>query len=496
MSDIRMHRSEKGASPDSDAGDFMEDIFRFWGYDRDTYHNMVGDAGPIGIIARPATVPVFGHVELVGDMVERCGPFARFCASGWWSWLLLDMSIEVEGEPLAWLRTPDGTARPIVTRTDHNAYRFWFEVDRTVQFIQNERYLFHSTPFYVKFGINPDQLPGWVRKLGFRVMHQLRRVRRCGGPLFPTHPADPAVDGWRYLIRGIVEEHSSARPVPFWPQGKQYAATLSHDIDTDYCFRFPELLEKVRALDEAAGIRSAWMVVEKLVDAGRKALDELYAGGHEIGFHGTEHDHKLAFLPPVAMAKRIARAGRLIDAYGTTGFRSPSYLRTPGLYQALDGVLEYDMSMHDVLEGFCRATLRHEGCSTCLPFFIAGTDVLEIPTTVPEDWYFDSLGCSNPREVLRKQLDSLALIKARGGIAGILTHPEPELATLPQWLGNYRELLGHIANDADAWVARPGEVNRHWRRRKVYIDASWAEISATTARGRPAHQCRDRKGAA
>lgn len=459
----------------------MKDVFRFWGYDRGVHRRAVGDGRALGLSARPAPLPVFGHVELADELIGRCGPLATFCSSGWWSWLLLDPSVETEGEPLAWFRTAEGEAHAIVTRTAANAYRFWFDVDRTIKFIQNERYLPHPTPLYVRWGVNPDGLPGWMRKLGFRAMHLARRVRGASGPLFPVHPADPAVDAWRFLIRSIVEEHTSAETVPFWPGGKQYAVTLSHDIDTDYCFRVPELLEKVRALDEGAGMRSAWMVVTKLLDRGRPALDELHAAGHEIGFHGTDHDHKLAFLPPVPMARRIARASELIETYGTTGFRSPSYLRTPSLYQALDGVLEYDMSMHDVIEGFCRSALRHEGCSTCLPFFLAGTDVLEIPTTIPEDWYFDSLGCSDPQEVLRSQLKSLETIKARGGIASTLTHPEPELATLPHWLDTYRELLARLANDADAWVARPGEVNRHWRARQARIDASWADISTVPA---------------
>ena len=459
----------------------MQNVFRFWGFDREAYRRAVGDGGPIGLLSRPAPAPVLARVELAEELAERCGPLERCCAQGWWSWLLLDRGVRPEGEPLAWWRTADGAAVPLVTRTAAHAFQFWFDVDRTLGFIQNERYLPHSTPLYVRLGVNPDALPAWMRKLGFRVMHLARRVHRITGPLFPQHPVDPSVDGWRYLIHSIVEESLGAAGVPLWPEGKQYAVTLSHDIDTDYCFRFPALLEKVRALDEAAGMRSAWMIVTRLLAAGRRALDDLYAAGHEIGFHDARHDHRLPFLHPVRMAERIAEATALIDAYGTTGFRSPSYLRSPALYQALDGILQYDMSMHDVIEGFCRPRRRHEGCSTCLPFFVEGTDVLEIPTTVPEDWYFDSQGCADPQSVLRNQLRSVVSIKQRGGVAGILTHPEPELATLPDWLDIYHELLAQLSGDSEAWVARPCDINRHWRQRQAMIDQLWA-TDATSGR--------------
>lgn len=451
----------------------MEDVFRLWGYSPSVYRRMVGEGCPIRVAACSTSAPVFGRVELGDELVDRCGPLASFCASGWWSWLLLHTNAEVVGEPLAWFRLLDGSVHPIVTRTVTNAYYFWFDVDRTIKFIQSECYLPHNPPRYVRYGVNPDKLPWCVRNLGFRVMHQLRRLRRTSAPRFPARPADVAVDGWRYLIRGIVEDGGPAEPVPFWPDGKRYAVVLSHDIDTDYCLRSPAVLDKVRAIEEGIGMRSAWMLVAKLFGIGRPALDDLYAAGHEIGFHGTVHDHRLAFLAPVEMARRIACAAELIDTYGAMGFRSPSYLRTPGLYQALDGILQYDMSMHDAVEGICRSAPRLEGCSTCLPFFVVGTDVLEIPTTVPEDWHFDLLGHTDPREVARKQLDSLTLIKARSGVASVLTHAEPAPATPRHWMETYREVLTHLANDEDAWVVTPGELNRHWRNRRARIDTCW-----------------------
>ncbi|MGB2984355.1 MAG: polysaccharide deacetylase family protein [Phycisphaerae bacterium] len=467
-----MDGSEKCTAGSGRIDKLLKEVFRFWGYGRQAYEDLVGQGRPINIVERQVPAPMFGRVELCDEVLARFGPLALFCRAGWWSWLLLDGNVELSGEPLAWFHTSEGKTHALITRTADCAYCFGFDLDRTIRFTQNEHYCQHSAPFYVKLGVNPDQLPGWARLFGFRLMHAIRGIRRAPLRPFPTNPADPSVDGWRYLIRNIVEDHSSVEAFPLWPDGKKYAVTLSHDIDTDYCFRVPDMLTQVRETDERAGMRAAWMVVAKLAGVGKPVLDDLHAAGHEIGFHGTDHDHKLAFLPPVEMGRRIARASELIERYGTTGFRSPSYLRTPALYQAIDGILEYDMSMHDATEGVCRSTSYNEGCSTCLPFFIAGTDVLEIPTTVREDWHYDLLGLSDPFEVLRQQIKNTELIKARGGVASILSHPEPTATS--DWLSTYAKLLDHLARDEDAWMASPQEINRHWRRRQAVIDASWA----------------------
>jgi len=226
---------------------------------------------------------------------------------------------------------------------------------------------------------------------------------------------------------------------------------------------------------------SAWMIVAKLLRAGRSAVDDLHANGHEIGFHGTHHDHKLAFLPPAAMAKRVARAGEFIEAYGTTGFRSPNYLRSQALYQMLDGVLEYDMSMHDVTDQSTQVNSGHEGCTTCFPFLIDGTNVLQIPTTVQDDQACELAGLT-PEQAWKSQIAAVERIKARGGVANIVTHPEPHYSIRPPWLEAYRNLLAHVTADEDAWMALPGEINHHWRSRQAAIDALWSGEDAAHPR--------------
>jgi len=467
----------------------MRDTFQFWGFGPDASAALVGEGRVIGSPATAATTSVFGFVEPTDELVDLCGPLGNLCSQGWWTWLRFDVHQKAVGKPLAWLRTRDGGKHPILTRTFDNAYCFRFDVDATLRFIANEQYLLHRPPGYLKLGINPERLPAWVRKTAFRSLHSVRRFRRHAGPLFPAVPSDPSVDCWRYVIRTIVEQHTAAKHVPLWPHGKRYAATLNSDIDTDYCFRYPGSLHTMRDSIERTGMRSAWMVVGAIADKGRALLDDLYKAGHEIGFHDMYHDHRLAFLPPTEMARRLRSASGLMERYHTTGFRSPSYLRTPALYDELDGVFSYDMSMHDSIGRASGLSRIQEGCSTCFPFRIDRTNVVEIPTTVPEDWNLEMSGCS-PSQALNRQIDALGRIKERGGVANICTHPEPHLTLRPEWLRSHERLLERLADDDDVWIARPGDVDRHWRKRQAEIDAVWENVpeqSMTERFALPAH---------
>ncbi|UCE60862.1 MAG: hypothetical protein JSU63_03750 [Phycisphaerales bacterium] len=455
----------------------MKETLRFWGYGPDVFDELVGPGQPLCCPVNGSAKPVFGRVELTNELIERCGPLREQCAPGWWTWLMLEPSVPVEGEPAAWFCTPQGDRRPIVTRTTDNPFCVWFDLDGTLSFIQNEGYLTRTLPAYLKLGVNPARIPEGLRKAAFVAMHRVRALRRQQKAAFPQRPADPSVDCWRYIVRSLVEDKLDVEGTPLWPDGKRFAVTLNHDIDSDYCFKRRGVLQSFHDIEHNAGLRSAWMVVTKLLDAGRSALDELHAAGHEIGFHGSIHDHRLAFLPPEEMARRIECAVELIDAYGTAGIRSPAYLRTPALFRALDGILEYDMSMHDVIFGPLSLSKYHEGCSTCMPFFIEGMNLLEIPTTVPEDWTFDLQGTSL-EQAWNVQVQTVERIKSRAGVANILTHPEPHHSVKPRWLELYRRLVAHVAEDDDAWFALPGEINRHWRSRQAAIDARWEPAQA------------------
>lgn len=451
----------------------MREVYQFWGYGPDAYDATVGDGRTFGMPTSKVPHLAFGKVRVAPPILDRLGPFAAVCAKGWWSWLLLDDAHRPAGHVLATLQTTDGRARPILTRTHENEYRFAFDLDETIRFIQNERYRSPAPPWYLKLGVTPDHLPDRARRIAMLVVHRLGGLRRSTGPPFPASPVDPAVDAWRYLVRSILDEQGMAAPIPLWPEGRHYACVLTHDIDTAYSLRRPRALAALRGIEEDHGLRSAWLIVSRLATDGLGALDHLHADGHEIGFHGSHHDHRLPFLARHRLRARIETARPLIERYGATGFRSPSFLRTPALFRALDGVLHYDMSMHDTTANPAGRRLAREGCSSCFPFFTDGTDVLEIPTTIPEDWTGDLAGIA-PSDFLAHQRCVTQSIKARGGIANILTHPERCFSLREPWLDVYRSWIEQVAGDPSAWIVTPGTLNRHWRHRHRTIQALWA----------------------
>jgi hypothetical protein len=96
------------------------------------------------------------------------------------------------------------------------------------------------------------------------------------------------------------------------------------------------------------------------------------------------------------------------------------------------------------------------GCCSWLPYLNGG--IVELPITLPQDHtVFVIL-----RRDGRLWIDKSELIRAAGGMALLITHPDYADAAITR---AYRELLAHFADDASAWRALPVEVSRWWRRR-------------------------------
>jgi len=270
----------------------------------------------------------------------------------------------------------------------------------------------------------------------------------------------------------IKQAAPEAKEVPIWPHGKSYAVILNHDVDSNWGFEHEEGIWSLAAIEEAFGFRSAWLVVGKLFSKNWTFLEDLISRGHEIGCHGIEHSPFLAYSKKSVIIKTFDKMKSELRDLKCFGYRSPSYHHTPILFSSLSNFFSYDMSMHDTFEDVNRPVLKRSGCGTVFPFFIDGSELLEIPTTVPEDAIleaegFDAIECSS------LQLQSICSIRDRGGVVNLLTHPEPQFTSRPDWTSAYERVLLFISRDNSAWVCLPSELDQWWRARATRILASW-----------------------
>lgn len=469
----------------------MQGIFRFWGFSPETWSQSIGRSGWLDVCRPAPSRIVWGRVEPSLTLLEQAGPFRPAIESGWWSWFIVPVGAVPKGECLARLQTSTGESLDLVTRSNNGRLRVHFEVDASLDHLRQERYTNHRVPLYARLGIMRLALPGSVRMAGLKALRILRSLRGHPGPSFPNGPLDPSVDFWLYWLRERIVEHTRQPHEPLWPEGKRCAVVLTHDIDTNYCFRRPNVLENFVDMEARRGLCSTWIVVSSLLDEGRAALDELHRLGNEIGFHSHRHDHRLAFLSPQAIRNELRQMLPLRERYGTSGFRSPNYLRTPRLFRVVDEFAEYDATVPSFARCMSAMSPRTDGCSTCWPFVLEGTDLIELPNTLMEDLALEFEGCT-PGECVRRQRNMVDVLRDRQSLISVCTHPEPQLTARPEWREAYRQFVDSVAGIPDVWHARAVDVCRHWRHRAARIAAQWtskqhsASLRVSATRKEPA----------
>ncbi|MBW2988212.1 hypothetical protein DRJ48_03815 [Candidatus Woesearchaeota archaeon] len=320
-----------------------------------------------------------------------------------------------------------------------------------------QEYLPNKTPLLARVpGLHPHFVPAWLRRV---ISKRIKQKQQAG---FPHFPYDFSVDFIRELIHST--QTPTQKPVPFWPDGKRFAIVLTHDVDSDFIFKNKRMLNSFLRLEEGHGFKSAWYFVTFKYKLNHAILKQLATRGHEIGFHGDTHDYRLPYLKEERIRKRLERCKPFLEQYKVRGGRSPVFLWTPRFLKVLAEYLGYDTSFHDTTIGGLSG--RREGCCSCFPFFYG--KLLEIPTTIPEEFMLGSLGYS-PEEILDIQISKMREIRKLGGVVNILTHPEPEISANKVALKIYRGLLKECSRFKDAWCVLPKELEAHWRKRDKSI---------------------------
>jgi peptidoglycan/xylan/chitin deacetylase (PgdA/CDA1 family) len=316
--------------------------------------------------------------------------------------------------------------------------------------IVNERYFVPKRPIHTYASLPYQLVPGPVRLLLFRL---LASGQRDGGAGFPEWPVDNSVEALRSMFLRAWSLAGGAMPQrPRWPQGRQYAFSVSHDVDTAHGYR---LIPEVAAYEASLGLRSCWFVVGHLYQADPAVLDALRRQGHEIGLHGDRHDNRIAYLSRRQIQSRLASCCGMLKRFEVRGWRSPSLLESPLLRELLGTSFLYTSDVPDTEVDSLVAPRR--GCATCFPFVKQG--LLEIPLTLPleDKLLISGLGEQQILELWRKKV---SWARSVGGVAQLTVHNEPHL--LRRCRGAYEQLLREACDDDSAWRATLGEIADWW----------------------------------
>ena len=247
-----------------------------------------------------------------------------------------------------------------------------------------------------------------------------------------------------------------------WPDDKQFAVILTHDVDTEMgharCLNLAHLEQEV-------GFHSSFNFVPERYKVDPTLRTQLVENGFEVGVHGLNHDGKLYSSKKVFQERAIKINGYL-KAWGAVGFRSPAMHHNLEWLHDLD--IEYDASTFDT-DPF---EPQPDGVGTIFPFWVEGRNgkkgYVELPYTLPQDFTLFILMKEKNINIWRRKLDWIA---EHGGMALINTHPDymhfgrGRLGLEEYPVRYYVEFLEYVKGkyEGQYWHVLPRKIAKWWR---------------------------------
>lgn len=288
------------------------------------------------------------------------------------------------------------------------------------------------------------------RPMQLFVRRQIARYRRQRyAPIWPIDPnSTKPPEGWQG-----------------WPESKQFALVLSHDVDS---IKGYHNTLKLAELEENLGFRSTFnFVPERYGKISLSLIHELRKRGFGVGIHGLKHDGKL-FLSKKIFLKQAARINAYIREWNVRGFTSPSMHHNLGWMGALD--IDFSISTFDT-DPF---EPQPDGVGTIFPFWVA-TDshtkgFVEMPYTLPQD---STLFVILQEKTIGSWKQKVDWIAQNGGMILVNTHPDymkfdrGDLGSEEYPLDYYIQLLEHIrsCNFGGYWHPLCSEMAVFWKAR-------------------------------
>lgn len=287
----------------------------------------------------------------------------------------------------------------------------------------------------------------WSARIAFRRWRARRILRSCANVW-------PMLEGSQRMPQGW----------PGWPEGKQFAFVLTHDVEG---IRGLDRCRQLMELDMSLGFRSSFnFVPEGAYRTPRELREELATNGFEVGVHDLRHDGKL-YRSRRAFSSYAVKINACLKEWGAVGFRSGF------MHHNLDWLNElsilYDASTFDT-DPF---EPQPDGVNTIFPFIVPGRNgrpsYVELPYTLVQDFSLFVVLKERTVDIWKRKLDWIA--KA-GGMALLNVHPD-YLSFQAQNVGSqefgvalYREFLEYVRSQygGSYWHALPKEVAEHTRK--------------------------------
>ncbi|MBV7338351.1 hypothetical protein KFU94_61020 [Chloroflexi bacterium TSY] len=253
---------------------------------------------------------------------------------------------------------------------------------------------------------------------------------------------------------------------PGWPDGKQFAFVLTHDVETDVGH---ERSWPLARLERELNVRSSYNFVPERYTVSPELRAHLVEHDFEVGVHGLIHDGRL-YKSRQIFDERAKKINAYLAEWDAVGFRSPA------MHHNLDWIsqlnIDYDASTFDV-DPF---EPQPDGVETIFPFWVdkktedfnGCSGYVELPYTLPQDHNLFIILQEPTIAVWQEKLD---WVVERNGMALLNTHPDymgfgDSLKSIDEYpVGHYIEFINYVKEryGERVWFALPKEIAAYYR---------------------------------
>ncbi len=275
----------------------------------------------------------------------------------------------------------------------------------------------------------------------------------------------------RILVRRKIGKYKNVWPIlessankPYnwkgWPEGKQFAFVLTHDVEHQ---RGHDKCKQLLKVEKSLGFKSSFNFVPERYIVSPELRKYITDNGFEVGVHGLNHDGKL-FRSKEIFNERVVKINNYLKEWKAQGFRAPAMHHNLEWIKELN--IEYDLSTFDT-DPF---EPQSDGVGTIFPFWVRENELkncyVELPYTLVQDFTLFILMKENNFGIWKEKLD---WIVEKQGMALLNVHPdyvnfENKKLTEEFPIKYYTDFLEYVSNNYrnKYWNALPIEVAKYF----------------------------------